>query len=29
MQWQEVATAMANEGFKAINPDAQSLSPES
>jgi hypothetical protein len=28
MQWQEVATAMANEGFKAINPNAQSLSPE-
>jgi len=28
MQWQEVATAIANEGFKAINPDAQSLSPE-
>lgn len=28
MQWQEVATAMANEGFKAINPNAQSLFPE-
>ncbi|HEY9632836.1 MAG TPA: P-loop NTPase fold protein [Coleofasciculaceae cyanobacterium] len=28
MQWQEVATAMANEGFKAINPNAQSLSSE-
>ncbi|BDA72167.1 hypothetical protein CAL7716_063330 [Calothrix sp. PCC 7716] len=28
MQWQEVATAMANEGFKAINANAPSLSPE-
>ena len=28
MQWQEVATAMANEGFRAINPNAPSLSPE-
>jgi hypothetical protein len=28
MQWQEVATAMANEGFKAINPNAPTLSPE-
>ncbi|MEW6499310.1 MAG: ATP-binding protein, partial [Cyanobacteriota bacterium] len=28
MQWQEVATAMANEAFKAINPTAPSLSPE-
>jgi len=28
MQWQEVATAMANEGFKAINPTAPTLSPE-
>lgn len=27
MQWQEVATAMANEGFKAINADAPQLSP--
>jgi hypothetical protein len=26
MQWQQVATAMANEGFKAINTDAPSLS---
>ncbi len=28
MQWQEVAAAMANEGFKAINADAPSLSPQ-
>ncbi|NJM71822.1 MAG: ATP-binding protein [Scytonema sp. RU_4_4] len=28
MQWQEVATAMANEGFKAINPNAPNLSPQ-
>ncbi|NMG07649.1 P-loop NTPase fold protein [Brasilonema sp. UFV-L1] len=28
MQWQEVAAAMANEGFKAINPNAPSLSPQ-
>ncbi|QSJ19515.1 ATP-binding protein [Nostoc sp. UHCC 0702] len=28
MQWQEVATAMANEGFKAINPNAPSLSSQ-
>lgn len=28
MQWQEVATGMANEGFKAISPTAPSLSPE-
>jgi len=27
MQWQEVASAMANEGLKAINADAPSLSP--
>jgi KAP family P-loop domain len=27
MQWQEVAAAMANEGFKVINPAASSLSP--
>lgn len=27
MQWQEVAAAMANEGLKAINADAPSLSP--
>ncbi|MBR8840704.1 MAG: ATP-binding protein [Stigonema ocellatum SAG 48.90 = DSM 106950] len=28
MQWQEVAAAMANEGFKAINADTPSLSPQ-
>jgi hypothetical protein len=28
MQWQEVAAAMANEGFKAINSNAPSLSPQ-
>lgn len=28
MQWQEVAAAMANEGFKAINANAPSLSPQ-
>jgi hypothetical protein len=28
MQWQEVAAAIANEGFKAINPNAPNLSPE-
>ncbi|WP_427162314.1 P-loop NTPase fold protein [Aliinostoc sp. HNIBRCY26] len=28
MQWQEVAAAIANEGFKAINPNATSLSPQ-
>lgn len=28
MQWQEVATAMANEGFKAISPNTQNASPE-
>ncbi|MBW4496987.1 MAG: KAP family NTPase [Oscillatoria princeps RMCB-10] len=28
MQWQEVAAAMANEGFKAINPGAPNLSPQ-
>ena len=28
MQWQEVAAAIANEGFKAISPDAPSLSPQ-
>lgn len=28
MQWQEVAAAMANEGFKAINANAPSLSPD-
>jgi KAP family P-loop domain len=28
MQWQEVAAAMANEGFKGINPNASSLSPQ-
>lgn len=27
MQWQEVASAMTNEGLKAINADAPSLSP--
>lgn len=27
MQWQEVASGMANEGLKAINADAPSLSP--
>lgn len=28
MQWQEVAAAMANEGFKAINPVSQNLSAQ-
>jgi KAP family P-loop domain len=28
MQWQEVAAAIANEGFKAINPNAPNLSPQ-
>lgn len=28
MQWQEVATAIANEGFKAINSTAPNLSPQ-
>ncbi len=28
MQWQEVAAAMANEGFKASNPNAQPLAPK-
>ncbi len=28
MQWQEVAAAIANEGFKAINANARSLSPQ-
>ncbi|HAT16077.1 MAG TPA: hypothetical protein DCS91_23270 [Microcoleaceae bacterium UBA11344] len=28
MQWQEIAAAMANEGFKAINPASQNLSPQ-
>jgi hypothetical protein len=28
MQWQEVAAGMANEGFKAINANAPSLSPQ-
>jgi hypothetical protein len=28
MQWQEVAAAMANEGFKAINANAPNLSPQ-
>ncbi|MFH7025672.1 MAG: P-loop NTPase fold protein [Heteroscytonema crispum UTEX LB 1556] len=28
MQWQEVAAAMANEGFKAISPNAPTLSPQ-
>ncbi|BAY44878.1 hypothetical protein SAMD00079811_24800 [Scytonema sp. HK-05] len=28
MQWQEVAAAMANEGFKTINPNAPTLSPQ-
>jgi hypothetical protein len=28
MQWQEVATAMANEGFKAISADVPRLSPQ-
>jgi hypothetical protein len=28
MQWQEVAAAIANEGFKAINNNAPSLSPQ-
>ena len=28
MQWQEVATAMANEGFKAISANTQNASPE-
>jgi len=28
MQWQEIATAMANEGFKAINPASQNLSAQ-
>jgi len=28
MQWQEIAAAMANEGFKAINSASQNLSPQ-
>lgn len=28
MQWQEVAAALANEGFKEISPSAPSLSPQ-
>lgn len=28
MQWQEVAAAIANQGFKAIKPDARDLSPQ-
>lgn len=28
MQWQEIATAMANEGFKAINSATPNLSPQ-
>lgn len=28
MQWQEVAAAMANQGFKAMKPDAPNLSPK-
>lgn len=28
MQWQEVAAAIANEGFRAINPNAPNLSPQ-
>jgi hypothetical protein len=28
MQWQEIATAMANEGFKAINSASPNLSPQ-
>jgi hypothetical protein len=28
MQWQEIAAAMANEGFKAINATAPNLSPQ-
>lgn len=28
MQWQEVAAAMANQGFKAMKPDARNLSPQ-
>ncbi|HAZ46286.1 MAG TPA: hypothetical protein DCZ55_17945 [Cyanobacteria bacterium UBA11371] len=28
MQWQEVAAVMANQGFKASNPNAQPLTPE-
>lgn len=28
MQWQEVAAAMANQGFKAMKPDAPNLSPQ-